>query len=48
MTFELLASFEPPDVPAEDISMSGVELELDEDDRQWQQWLSELMQPSGR
>ena len=27
--------------------MSGVELELDEDDRQWQQWLSELMQPSG-
>lgn len=27
--------------------MSGVELELDDDDIQWQQWLSDLMKSSG-
>ena len=43
-TVHVPASFQPPDVPVDEIS--NPPLELDEDDIQWQQWLADLMMPA--
>lgn len=46
MDFGIAASFQPPDIPVDEIS--NPPLELDEDDLQWQQWLADLVRsPTG-